>query len=36
MPKEYTGLMSVVLILFVVGVVGMYKTDQDRAIEATA
>jgi len=36
MPKEYTGLMSAVLILFVVGVVGMYKTDQNKGIEAIA
>jgi hypothetical protein len=36
MPKEYTGLMSVVLILFVAGVVGMYKTEQDQVVEATA
>jgi len=36
MPKEYSGLMSVVLILFLVGVVGMYKTDQNKGIEAIA
>ena len=36
MPKEYSGLMSVILILFVVGVVGMYKTEQGKGIEAIA
>ena len=36
MPKEYSGLMSVVLILFLVGVVGMYRTDQNKGIEAIA
>ena len=36
MPKEYGGAMTVIFILFLLGVVGMVKTDQNRAVEATA
>ena len=36
MPREYGGAMAVIFVLFLLGVVGMVKTDQDRAVEATA
>jgi hypothetical protein len=36
MPKEYGGAMAAIFILFLLGVVGMVKTEQNRAVEAAA